>query len=71
MCRKELLTAAAADTDGDQIVDPFDNCPLVANVDQLVTATVWAMLASPPSPARAWVTATATNKSRSMSCCVA
>jgi cysteine-rich repeat protein len=33
-CRKDLLVAAAADSDGDEIPDPFDNCPLVPNVDQ-------------------------------------
>jgi hypothetical protein len=29
-----LVVAAAADSDGDGIADPFDNCPHVANVDQ-------------------------------------
>ncbi len=33
-CRQELLVAAAADTDGDELADPFDNCPQVANVGQ-------------------------------------
>jgi len=33
-CRKDLLAAAAADADGDEIPDPFDNCPLIPNVDQ-------------------------------------
>ena len=34
-CRKSLVVAAAADSDGDEITDPCDNCPLDANVDQL------------------------------------
>lgn len=29
-----LLVAAADDYDGDEIADPFDNCPRLANVDQ-------------------------------------
>jgi Tol biopolymer transport system component len=29
-----LMVATAADADGDEIADPFDNCPTVANVDQ-------------------------------------
>jgi subtilisin-like proprotein convertase family protein/Tol biopolymer transport system component len=34
LCRHELIVAAAADSDGDEIPDPFDNCPLVPNVGQ-------------------------------------
>jgi Tol biopolymer transport system component len=33
-CRLDLIIAAAADRDGDELADPFDNCPGVANVDQ-------------------------------------
>jgi cysteine-rich repeat protein len=33
-CQPELLTVGAADTDGDEVLDPFDNCPEVANADQ-------------------------------------
>ena len=33
-CSSRLITAAAADSDGDGIADPFDNCPTVANPDQ-------------------------------------
>jgi cysteine-rich repeat protein len=33
-CRQDLILATAADTDGDQLPDPFDNCPFVANVTQ-------------------------------------
>jgi Tol biopolymer transport system component len=33
-CVGNALVAAAADSDGDGIADPFDNCPTVANVDQ-------------------------------------
>jgi len=33
-CRKDLLAAGAADSDGDEISDPFDNCPLVPNILQ-------------------------------------
>jgi cysteine-rich repeat protein len=32
--RNELITAAAADGDGDGLIDPIDNCPAVANPDQ-------------------------------------
>ena len=34
-CRGELTTATASDRDGDAIIDPLDNCPTVANADQL------------------------------------
>lgn len=34
VCRKDLVASGAADSDGDEISDPFDNCPLVANVLQ-------------------------------------
>jgi len=34
-CRSELITATASDTDGDAIIDPVDDCPTVANPDQL------------------------------------
>ncbi|MBI3785482.1 MAG: PD40 domain-containing protein [Deltaproteobacteria bacterium] len=30
----KVVVAAVADMDGDEIADPFDNCPRVANVDQ-------------------------------------
>ncbi|MBI3782699.1 MAG: hypothetical protein HY270_04785 [Deltaproteobacteria bacterium] len=30
----DLSVATAADSDGDQVADPFDNCPSVANTDQ-------------------------------------
>ena len=33
-CRPELTVVAAADRDGDEVVDEFDNCPTVANPDQ-------------------------------------
>jgi len=33
-CVREVLVAAARDTDGDELADPFDNCPLVPNVGQ-------------------------------------
>jgi hypothetical protein len=33
-CIRELTTATAADVDDDEVADPFDNCPYVANVDQ-------------------------------------
>ena len=33
-CQQELVIAGASDADGDEIADPFDNCPNVANVDQ-------------------------------------
>jgi subtilisin-like proprotein convertase family protein/Tol biopolymer transport system component len=36
-CRQQLVVAAAADSDGDEIPDPCDNCPTVANVDQTDT----------------------------------
>src|SRR5262249_25966112 len=31
----ELIVATAGDGDGDEVADPFDNCPRVANPDQL------------------------------------
>jgi len=34
VCRQDVLVSAAADTDGDEIPDPFDNCPTVSNVLQ-------------------------------------
>ena len=34
VCGRDLLVLAAADADGDEIPDPFDNCPTVANVLQ-------------------------------------
>ncbi|MBI3786175.1 MAG: hypothetical protein HY270_22540 [Deltaproteobacteria bacterium] len=34
LCRKDLLASGAADSDGDEIPDPFDNCPLIWNVLQ-------------------------------------
>lgn len=34
-CRRSLVVAAAADSDGDEIPDPCDNCPEFANVDQI------------------------------------
>jgi hypothetical protein len=33
-CRRDLIVAAATDTDGDELADPFDNCPLVPNIVQ-------------------------------------
>jgi len=33
-CRKDLLSSGAPDSDGDEIPDPFDNCPLVPNILQ-------------------------------------
>ncbi len=33
-CEPSLIVAAAADPDGDEVVDQFDNCPAVANPDQ-------------------------------------
>ncbi len=36
-CRRELVVAAVSDSDGDEIADPFDNCPYVVNVDQTDT----------------------------------
>jgi Tol biopolymer transport system component/predicted flap endonuclease-1-like 5' DNA nuclease len=32
--RQDLITAVAADSDGDGFADPFDNCPAVPNADQ-------------------------------------
>jgi Tol biopolymer transport system component len=34
VCNHDLLVSVAADADGDEIADPFDNCPWVANVLQ-------------------------------------
>ena len=34
VCRPNLVVVAAADSDGDDVLDPVDNCPGVANVDQ-------------------------------------
>ncbi len=34
-CRQELILAAAADADGDELPDHIDNCPTVANVSQV------------------------------------
>lgn len=34
VCHQELVTATAADRDGDEILDTFDNCPSSANVLQ-------------------------------------
>jgi cysteine-rich repeat protein len=34
VCQQNLVIAAAADSDGDELVDPLDNCPDVANADQ-------------------------------------
>jgi hypothetical protein len=36
-CHLELLIAGASDTDGDEVADPFDNCPDAANVSQADT----------------------------------
>jgi len=36
-CSTRLITAAAADRDADGIADPYDNCPGLANADQLDT----------------------------------
>lgn len=33
-CRPNLIVAAAADSDGDEVVDPLDKCPSAANSDQ-------------------------------------
>jgi cysteine-rich repeat protein len=33
-CRPNLVVAAAADSDGDDLLDPVDNCPSASNVDQ-------------------------------------
>jgi cysteine-rich repeat protein len=33
-CAPNLVTAAAADGDGDELADPFDNCPEASNIDQ-------------------------------------
>ncbi|MBX3023667.1 hypothetical protein KF840_02030 [bacterium] len=35
LCRNAAIVAAAADSDGDEIPDPYDNCPFLSNVDQL------------------------------------
>lgn len=37
VCRLDLLTATANDSDGDEIPDAFDNCPQVPNPDQADT----------------------------------
>lgn len=34
LCRRDLVVATAADQDGDEIADPFDNCANVANPAQ-------------------------------------
>jgi hypothetical protein len=34
ICARELVVAAAADADADELADPFDNCPAVPNVTQ-------------------------------------
>jgi Tol biopolymer transport system component len=34
VCAPELVVATAADSDGDGVADPFDDCPLVSNTDQ-------------------------------------
>lgn len=34
VCRKDLQVSAASDADGDEIPDPFDDCPTVSNVLQ-------------------------------------
>lgn len=34
VCHRELVVVGASDSDGDEIADPFDNCPEVANVEQ-------------------------------------
>jgi cysteine-rich repeat protein len=33
-CEPNLVIAGAADTDDDELADPFDNCPAVSNIDQ-------------------------------------
>lgn len=33
-CRRSLVQVAAADSDGDEILDAFDDCPTIANVTQ-------------------------------------
>ena len=33
-CERGLIAASAADTDGDEVPDPFDNCPTVRNILQ-------------------------------------
>jgi len=33
-CRAEVVVVTAADSDGDELPDPFDNCPNVANILQ-------------------------------------
>jgi len=34
VCRSDLVVATVADADGDEIPDPFDNCPRHPNADQ-------------------------------------
>jgi hypothetical protein len=36
-CQLDLVVATAADSDGDELPDPFDNCPYATNVDQVDT----------------------------------
>jgi hypothetical protein len=36
-CRQDVLVAAAADTDGDELADPIDNCPTAKNIEQTDT----------------------------------
>jgi cysteine-rich repeat protein len=33
-CSADLIIAGAADSDGDGLADPFDNCPAASNIDQ-------------------------------------
>ncbi len=55
-CRAQLITAVARDSDGDEVPDPFDNCPRIANGDQAdddgdgVGNACAAMQPVPPSP---------------------
>jgi subtilisin-like proprotein convertase family protein/Tol biopolymer transport system component len=37
VCHRELVIVGASDSDDDEIADPFDNCPEVANVGQADT----------------------------------
>ena len=63
---QQLVVAAAPDSDGDGIADPFDNCPSVANPNQAdandngIGDVCEASTAAPPASFTPTVTATAT-----------